>query len=389
MIPRYPDFSKEEFENRWRRAQELMKKEGINGLLITERLNYMYFTGHNSVQNRIDKIRPYIFILPQEGEGTLITMPFEVEQVYDTSWVQDVREAGLMNHANFIASILKEKGLDGKVVGCELGREQYLGLNYQTFNEITDEMPDSKFVDASKIFLELRSIKSPKEIEYIKKAASMVAQAEMETFEEVKLGMSEIEISNILRTKIAEKGGETVTFLLVAIGEGPTGGSVLVPTPQVVKEGVTLCLDAGVEFRGLSCDICRTAFVGEPPQEAKDFYGWMMKLRYECDDMLVVGNTPSVIIDHVNASVKERGLKLLGVGRVGHGVGYETTEYPSLAAEEEIVFKPGMTFACNPNFVEKPYGMFNSEDNWAITEDGKPELLSVPKAPKELTVIKV
>ncbi|WP_432665618.1 Xaa-Pro peptidase family protein [Wukongibacter baidiensis] len=389
MIPRYPDFSKEEFQGRWSRAQELMKREGIDGLLVTERLNYMYFTGHNSVQNRIDKIRPYVFILPQEGEGVLITMPFEVEQVYDTSWVQEIKEAGLINHADLIAETLREKGLDGKVIGCELGREQYLGLNYLTFNEIMDQMSDSKFVDASKVFLELRSIKSPKEIEYIKTAASIAAQAEMETFAEVKLGMSEIEISNILRRKIAEKGGENVTFLLVAIGEGPTGGSVLVPTPQVVKEGVTLCLDVGVEYRGLSCDICRTAFVGAPPEEAADFYRWMMKLRYECDDMLVAGNTPAMIIDHVNAEVKARGLKLLGVGRVGHGVGYETTEYPSLAAVEDIVFKPGMTFACNPNFVEKPYGMFNCEDNWAISESGKPELLSVPRAPKEITVINV
>ncbi len=64
------------------------------------------------------------------------------------------------------------------------------------------------------------------------------------------------------------------------------------------------------------------------------------------------------------------------MGRIGHGVGYETTEYPSLAKEEDIVFKPGMTFACNPNFVQKPYGMFNSDDNWAIT-DGQPKLLSV------------
>lgn len=389
MIPRYPDFSKEEFQGRWRRAQELMEKEGIDGLLITERLNYMYFTGHNSVQNRIDKIRPYVFILPREGEGTLITMSFEVEQVYDTSWVQDIRQAGLMDHSKFIAEILKEKGLEGKVIGCELGREQYLGINYQSFEQIKAEMPTSTFTDASKVFLELRSIKSPKEIEYIGVAASIIAQAEMDTFKEVKLGMTEVDISQIFRQKIAERGGENVTFMLVAIGEGPTGGSVLVPTPQKVKEGVTLCLDGGVEYRGLACDVCRTAFVGEPPAEAKDFYEWMMKLRYECDDMLVAGNTPSIIIDHVNAAVKARGLNLLGVGRVGHGVGYETTEYPSLAASEEITFEPGMTFACNPNFVEKPFGMFNAEDNWAITEDGAPQLLSIPRAPAQLPVIKV
>lgn len=387
MIPKYPDYSKEEFENRWEKAKDLMKKQGIDGLLITERQNYMYFTGHNSIQNRADKTRAYVFILPREGEGVLITVPYEKETVYDTSWVQDIREGGLEDHSKLICDLLKEKGLEGKVIGCELGSNQYMGLNYNTFEEIKSLLPSSKFVDGSNIVLQLRSIKSKKQIEYMRKAGSIAAEAHMETFKRVEVGMTELEVGRIFRQIVAEKGGEHLPLLQVTVGMESTGGVVLIPTPKKVVEGVVLTLDAGLEYRGMACDVCRTAFVGEPPKEARDFYKWVMKLRYECDDMLVAGNTPSVIMDHVKKVEEAKGIKrMAGIGRIGHGVGYETTEWPSIRPEGDFEFKPGMVFTCNPNYIKAPYGNFNSEDNWLITEN-KPELLSNPIAPAEITIV--
>lgn len=385
---RYPDYTKEEFEQRWDRARAGMEKSGMDALLITERINYTYFSGHNSVQNRIDKIRPYVFILPKVGDPVVITMSFESEQVYDTTYIRDIRETGLINHADILVNTLKSMNLENKVIGAELGREQFLGLNFNTYEQMKSMMPDAKFVDAAQLVLDVRVIKSATEIANIKKAATILAESEMETFAEVKKGMTERDVATILRRKIAEKGGENVTFLLVAAGEGPTGGSVLVPTDKPLEPGVTLCLDGGVEYKGCACDICRTAFIGEPTEYAADFYAWMMKLRYEVDKLLIPGNTPKMITDHVGKSIKERGLNLLGVGRVGHGVGCETTEYPSLMESEDITFEPGMVFALNPNFVEMPYGMFNCEDNWAIADENGAELLSVPKALPEIPVIK-
>ena len=75
----------------------------------------------------------------------------------------------------------------------------------------------------------------------------------------------------------------------------------------------------------------------------------------------------------------------MGVGRVGHGVGVETTEYPSLAAFEDLTFREGMVFACNPNFANH-LGFLNAEDNWAITGD-EPDLLTDPIAPMQIPVV--
>ena len=67
--PLYPDFPKEEYEQRYARDRALMCERNLDGLLITEELNYIYFTGHRSIQNPLDKIRPYVFILPKDDDG--------------------------------------------------------------------------------------------------------------------------------------------------------------------------------------------------------------------------------------------------------------------------------------------------------------------------------
>ena len=110
-----------------------------------------------------------------------------------------------------------------------------------------------------------------------------------------------------------------------------------------------------------------------------------MQLRHDCNMQLTAGNTPAHVIEVVDKYLAERGLKTMGVGRVGHGVGIETTEYPSLAAFEDITFEVGNVFACNPNFSNE-LGFINAEDNWAVTT-GEPDLLSAPVAEWEIPVI--
>jgi Xaa-Pro aminopeptidase len=85
------------------------------------------------------------------------------------------------------------------------------------------------------------------------------------------------------------------------------------------------------------------------------------------------------------AEVERVGRKTQAVGRIGHGVGCETTEYPSLSLLDEVEIVPNMVFACNPNFATE-YGFFNSEENLVVTKSA-PKFLSEPVAPSELRVV--
>ena len=111
MEPEFADFPREEFDDRYARTRALMAEMKIDALLVTERLNYQYYSGHRSEQCAVDKIRPYMFILPKDDEPTLITMPFEVAQVEQTCFVADIRTTGgLTGHPEFIVDVLRDVG---------------------------------------------------------------------------------------------------------------------------------------------------------------------------------------------------------------------------------------------------------------------------------------
>ena len=381
----FPDFPKEEFDNRYSKARSLMKEKNIDALFITERLNYEYFSGHRSEQNAVDKIRSYVFILPKDDDPVLITMPFEVAQVEQTTYVKKIFTTGaLFGHPDFISDTLKKIGLENAVIGAELGTEQYLGINYLDFEEIKKQLASAKFVDASDIFLKLRLIKSSNEINYLRKASQINAQAQKEAFELTHAGMTENEIAQILRTKLIEHGAEKLSLLCVVSG-ATTSGIVLLPTDRVIKKGETVGFDVGVSYKGYWSDLARTASVGPPSEELDEFYSWMMNLRHQCNLMLKPNKTPKEMIKVCDEIINKRNLKTMGVGRIGHGVGLATTEYPSLAAFQDIQFKKGMVFACNPNFANH-LGLINSEDNWVITEN-QPDLLSDPIATNKILTI--
>ena len=385
MRPQFPDFPKAEFDQRHARARALMAEHGIDALFITEKLNYGYFSGHRSCQNPIDKIRSYMFILPRDDEPVLITMPFEVMQVEQTTYIDRVKTiGGLTGHPDFIVDTFKSMGLERARIGAELGREQYLGTNYAAMNEIMRGLPQAEFVDAAQLLLDLRVIKSPLEIEYMRKAAQITAESEKEIFEEIHAGMTENEIAVKLRSRLFEKGAEDLTLLCVVSGPSTTG-ICLLPTDRVIRKGETVGFDVGVSYRGYCCDMARTAAVGAPSQELSEFYEWMMRLRHDCNMQLRPGKSPADVVAICDRYLSERGLKTMGVGRVGHGVGVETTEYPSLAAFEDVVFEKGMVFACNPNFANH-LGFINAEDNWAVTDD-EPDLLTVPIAEPTIPVV--
>jgi Xaa-Pro aminopeptidase len=385
-MPAYPDFPAEEYEQRFARARGLMEEANLDGLLITDELNYVYFTGHRSQQNPIDKIRPYVYVLPRERDGVLITMPFETEQVRNTTWVDDVRLAGLTNRADEIAAVLKDMGLANGRIGAELGSHQYLGISYNEFSEVQQELPNAEFADAAQVLLRLRAVKSPLEVEYLRRAAEIVATAQADTFAYISAGITELEVMRKLRTRLAELGGENVTFMWVVSTVNPSLGAMNgIATDRKLKPGDMLSLDCGVEYHGYCSDIARCASVGEPSDEVAGFYIWMMEVRHKCNDLLRAGNTPRDVVTTCREAIAERGLETTGVGRIGHGVGLQSTEFPSLAIDEDIIFQPGMVFACNPNFV-RPFGFVNCEDEWLVGS-GAPALLSAPIAPNEIPVI--
>lgn len=362
-----------------------MKRAGLDALLITEEKNYIYFTGHRSQQNPIDKIRPYLFILPAEGAPILITMPFEQAHAEQATFVDDIRTYPLFGHNAVVAEALKSSLPNGGTVGAELGREQYLELSYNDFEDLKASLPNFRFKDASSTLLTLRYLKSAREVECVRRAARIAAKAQEDTFAAARAGMTEHEVSAIIRTNIMKAGGEFITFLAITTGVDLRGKKITVPTSRVIQPGDSVTIDVGVEVGGYCADISRTAIVGTPTAQQVASYKMQRELGRKCIASFRPGLTPHDIMTICKTELDRLGLATQPVGRIGHGVGIETTEYPSIALGENMKLVENVVFACNPNFVTD-HGFFNCEENIAVTADGY-EILSVPEAAVEPPII--
>ena len=84
------DFAREEFEKRWANAQELMDKDNLDAIFVTEKTNYRYFTGSQTIQFN-NKQRPMTFVLPRRGKPAMMVYGLEAGLVRDETWVEDIR----------------------------------------------------------------------------------------------------------------------------------------------------------------------------------------------------------------------------------------------------------------------------------------------------------
>ncbi|OFV83014.1 MAG: hypothetical protein A2W26_11335 [Acidobacteria bacterium RBG_16_64_8] len=384
--PPYPDFPKEEFERRYAAARSLMAEQHLDALLITEESNYTYFTGHRSVQNPGDKVRPYVIVLPLRADPLVFVMPFEEGHIKLTTWLdwtRQVRTYKLFKHNDTLVEGLQEMGLSAGRIGCELGREQYLEFSYKDFTQLRERLPELEFVDASDILLTLRSVKSALEIDRCRTAARIVARTLDRVFSAVKPGMTNVDVARLVRVIMAEEGGEKVHRLAIASGFDMTkAGKISVTVPRVLEAGDTLTIDTGAGLQGYVSDICRTGVVGRASQQQKDMYKFIIELNHKCYEQVRVGNQCEDVAILCQQEVARAGRATQGVGRIGHGVGRDSPEYPSLAVGEKLPILPGMIFSCNPNFLTQ-FGFFNSEEEFLVTERGY-EFLSSPQAPHEL-----
>nr|MDO8135859.1 Xaa-Pro peptidase family protein [Candidatus Njordarchaeum guaymaensis] len=384
----YADFPEEEYVTRWKKAQDMMAKDNIDALFITEEHNYVYFTGHRSMQNKIDTIREYAFILPRNGAPVVVTMPFEVGHVLQATWVKDVREYREMyKHNDLFVQTIEDMGLGDGVIGAELGREQYLQISYNDFNDLRNRLPKAKFVDAAQMLLDLRAVKSPAEVEMCRKASVIGAKAIEHLFEVAKEGMTGHELAKIVRMSMAQEGADSsVVFVMAGFDfTGRMGMGVTCPTDRRLRRHDTVCIDVQAEYKGYCCDIARTFAVGEALREQKDMYRFTYSLTRRCIDQVRPSIRAEDIKRFCNSELEKLGKTTAGVGRIGHGVGVLPTEYPSFMLGEKTVLQAGMVFALNPNFTT-PFGLFNAEDNLVVTRSGY-EILSKPECDPELIVI--
>ncbi|MEE8162074.1 MAG: Xaa-Pro peptidase family protein [Acidobacteriota bacterium] len=395
--PEFSPFPVSEYEARVTKARRLMEESGIDALVLTSKENVVYFAGIQTI-GWDSKHRPLIVIVPRDPSSAVHMVL--AESLYyvarESSWVDELRPwGGWMEGASEdpIAGafrVLQDLGLASGTLGLELGYGQRMGMSQEDYCKLVEGLPEAKLVDGSELIWELRMIKSPLEIEALRKACAATTSAFEKGFSALRPGMREKELAGIMFAEMARHTDERPGFMMVRSGPRKYRMANVLAFDKPMTPGELVVVDSGAVYKDYWADFMRMSSIGEPTKEQRRFFDATLESQQAGVDKLAPGVTAHDIFSACNDVLVAHGLAdYVTFERLGHGVGLDMHEPPSMARGSELVIQPGMVLTVEPVFWDRPdgkVGNFALEDVVVVTEEGH-EVLSL--FPKDLHIVPV
>lgn len=222
-----------------------------------------------------------------------------------------------------------------------------------------------EFVDVGPEVRRLRRIKSPAELEKLARAAAITDAVTEEVMRGLRRGLSELEVSVKIGAAIAARGA-TLSFETL-VQSGPSSALPHhLPSGRKLAAGDLVLLDFGAAYEGYRADTTRMAVVGEPSPRQLEVHALVLHAH----DAAIAAARAGVTTGNVDAAARDV-ITAAGLGdrffhRIGHGLGLEAHEDPSLDPGSDVVLEPGMVFTVEPGVYIPGWGGVRIEDDLVV-----------------------
>ena len=380
-------FTVNEYENRLESIQKLMFEAKMDAILLTTQVDIEYYTGFKS-QFFQSPTRPWYVLIPSSGKPKAI-IPTIGESGMRATWIDDIQTWTSPNPeddgVSILLSTIKSLMVNHKSLGVPKTLESTLRMPLEDYETLVNKLPGIEIKDANKIMRRVRFIKSEAEIEKIRLICQITSQGFIDLEGFLRAGESEQENCRRFKQHLLKLGVDDSPYIVSGSGQEGYGSIIMGPTDKIIEEGDLFIIDTGSVFDSYYCDFDRNYAFGSISEKAKKAY----RVTYEATEAgykaAQVGNTTSDIFNAMNNVLQKGGALGNTVGRLGHGLGMQLTEWPSNTASDNTVLEPGVVLTLEPGMAFLPGKEMVHEENIVITEDG-PEWLSI-RAAEELPII--
>lgn len=351
-----------------------LKADGVSALMVAPSPDMMFLVGNS----------PYLCerfqALFVKDDGTLFYVCNALSVDETTEFMEGARIYGWPDGANFgltVKQAFEDHGLVGKKIAINSGVRAF---NLIQIMECVDFTP----VNGKSYLEQTRIIKTPEELENLRKSALLIDKVFEEVIKLIRPGMTERDVKNEIARICKELGGKDCSGGIVAINANAamphySGDSA------VIGEHAVVVMDMGCTVGGMNSDTTRTVFVGKATEREKYLYNLVLQANLAGEEAAVNG----AYIPDVDAAARKV-IEAAGFGkefnhRLGHGIGYAGHEAPYIQAGNDLYLAPGMAFSCEPGIYIKDEIGIRIEDVVIINEHGEREVLN--KSSKELIEI--
>lgn len=340
-------FSRRELRRRLDKAQNLMKQQRLDVLMISNEENFQYFSGvsgticlHNS------NTRPAVLFVPLSGEPIAVvgsaSAPTVAEAVKDTRVYTST--SGVPT-ALYVKAI-RDAGLGHGRVGIERGHETRLGMPLGEVEAVMSSLSTGSFVDASPLIWSLRMIKSEEELGLMRLAAGITGKARQATFDQVAEGMTLRDVARIFGKEMLANGADRVNF--VHIGTRLPMNLTQFHSETKLRRGDLLFLDGGAYVRSHTTNYSRLATIGPASEVQMKYHRLIQGVARTMLKETRAGRSCADLWRVARDAIRDSGFSILDVGRLGHGLGMHPTEPPSVSESDTTILRPGMVLSVEP-----------------------------------------
>lgn len=346
------------------RLRSAMKRKRLSALLVTDEYDLRYLTGFTGSESAL---------LVAREEAFLLTDFRYVEEAEKTAPEATVvsRKRSLAREAARILKLLRA----GRV-GYRADR-----LTQADYAELEKLLLRScRLVPASGLVTNARRTKSSPEIERIEKACRLAEKAFRDCRSKLRPGVSELEASARLEFQMKKLGAERAAFETIFAFDANSAMPHAHPGRTKLGRSSFGLVDWGARSGGYNCDLTRIVVSGRIPRRLRRMHGVVLGAQKAAIKRIAPGVAAREVDRAARAVIEEAGWKEAFGHSVGHGVGLEVHEGPSVSPKSKDVLKPGMVFTVEPGVYFPGFGGVRIEDVVAVTEDGCRVLTRLPRA---------
>jgi Xaa-Pro aminopeptidase len=332
-----------------------LKEEGLDGIILSNLSNISYLVGFNASDAYLllsTKGSVYFTDSRYTQEvGLKLKKPFSLKQINGSFF-------------SCIAASALEIGL--KKIGFE---ERY--MPYAEYKKVKEVLKGQAYLIPTVNIVEtLRQFKSSEEILKIKKALEITALSLDFTRSFIKPGIKELEVAAELERFIRYKGAQASAFDII-VASGPNSAYPHHrPTQRKLADGEPVLIDLGVDYSGYKSDLTRVFFLGKINNLGRKIYDIVLCAQGKAIKKIKAGEEIAKIDALSRNYIALKGYSKFFIHSLGHGIGLETHEAPSVSSHNDGLLKEGMVFTVEPGvYLPGKFGI-RIEDMVLVTKKG-------------------
>lgn len=235
--------------------------------------------------------------------------------------------------------------------------------------KVEEKLSGYNVINATDVFMKARLIKHDDEVAGIEASARCAEESLLAALAQFKPGMTEYELGRLYNVELAKRGAKPY-FCTVTSGLRSAFSDTINSKSRRIEEGDMVRFDFGCILNGYCSDLGRIAVVGQPTEKIATYYKAIVAGLDAAVAIAKPGVTAGELFDIAVETVRKEGIPHYRRHHVGHGIGVECYDYPSVAHGVDTPIVENMTFNLETPYYELGWGGMMIEDTFVMTADG-------------------